>query len=265
VVAAVEVAGRPGGPEAAAREARYEALAAVASRVGASAVLLGHTLDDQAETVLLALARGGGPRGLAGMPPRRELHGVAFLRPFLPVRREHTRTACADLGLPVWDDPHNTDPAYSRSRLRSALRILVETLGPDLVDNLARTARLVAADVAALDSLAASAAQSLSAPDGSLPVPALAELPAALRTRVLRSLALGAGASALSSVHVDALDALVTGWHGQGPVSLPGGYRVARRGDQLVVLPCDVTVQDEAELVTTDVWRAASGTGGMDS
>ena len=153
-VATVEVAGLPGGPEAAARSARYAALSAAADRAGAAAVLLGHTRDDQAETVLLALARGAGPRGLAGMPFRK---GV-FLRPLLDVPRADTRKACAALGLVPWDDPHNVDPAYARSRVRgSALPALVDALGAGVVGNLARSASMIAADNNALDELAVAA------------------------------------------------------------------------------------------------------------
>jgi tRNA(Ile)-lysidine synthase len=218
----VEV-GRDGGPEAAARTARYAALAGAARRDGAVAVLLGHTRDDQAETVLLAMARGAGPRGLAGMPAGRDLDGVALLRPLLDLGRSDTLAACAALGLEPWQDPHNSDPAYTRSRVRAVLPALVDALGPGLIGNLARTARHAAADAEVLDRLAAEVADPAD-------VAALAALPVAIRTRVLHRWAgsLGAGGSALSSRHVDALDALVTDWHGQGPVSLPGGIRVAR-------------------------------------
>jgi tRNA(Ile)-lysidine synthase len=236
LVAKVDVAGRPGGPEAAAREARYEALVGCAERTGAAAVLLGHTRDDQAETVLLALARGAGPRGLSGMPARRVVDGITFLRPLLGISRAQTRAACTALKLEPWQDPHNSDPAYARSRIRGLLASLVDTLGPDVVDNLARTAGLLAEDTATLDALAAEALAG--AGDGtSLDVPALAALPAALRTRVLRGFALAAGApgGALGYRHVAALDALVTNWHGQGPVALPGGIRVFRHGKKLVV------------------------------
>src|SRR4051794_30458038 len=147
----VRVSGRPGGPEAAARGARYEALQVAAERAGAAAVLLGHTRDDQAETVLLALARGAGPRGLAGMPYRRGL----LLRPLLDVTRADTRKACAAQGLAAWSDPHNSDPAYARSRVRAdVLPALIAALGPAVVDNLARTAAQLAADNEALDALA---------------------------------------------------------------------------------------------------------------
>jgi tRNA(Ile)-lysidine synthase len=238
-VQTVSPAGRPGGPEAAAREARYEALAHVALATGAVAVLLGHTRDDQAETVLLAMVRGAGPRGLAGMPARRSRHGVDFLRPLLAVSRAQTVAACRADNLPIWDDPHNTDPAYRRTHARALLASLADHLGPAVVDNLARTARLAAADTAALDALARRAARRAAVPAGEGPargadglsVARLARLPDALRTRVLHRwvAVLGTPGSSLSHRHVAALDALVTAWHGQGPVSLPGGLTVTRR------------------------------------
>ncbi|MCX4469631.1 tRNA lysidine(34) synthetase TilS [Micromonospora sp. NBC_01655] len=239
----IDVAGRPGGPEAAARQARYEALAEAARRHGAAALLTGHTRDDQAETVLLALARGAGPRGLAGMPPRRDLSGVPLLRPLLDVTREQTRKACAALGLTPWEDPHNTDPSYARARVRAdVLPALVRALGPAVLDNLARTARLVAADTAALDELAAAAltgAAGVRDPAGGLAVPALAGLAPAVRTRVLHAWAreLGAAPAALSHRHVAALDALVTDWRGQCATHLPGGIRVVRRAGRLTAAP----------------------------
>ncbi|SCG56406.1 tRNA lysidine(34) synthetase TilS [Micromonospora halophytica] len=232
----VTVAGRPGGPEAAARDARYQALVDAARRHGAAALLVGHTRDDQAETVLLALARGAGPRGLAGMPPRRELDGVPLLRPLLDVTREQTRKACAALGLTVWEDPHNADPSYARARVRAdVLPVLVGALGEGVLDNLARTARLVAADTAALDDLASAALAGARVGADGLAVAVLADLPGAVRTRVLHAWAreLGAPPAALSHRHVAALDALVTDWHGQGATALPGGLRVARRDGTL--------------------------------
>jgi len=231
-VATVSVAGLPGGPEAAARAARYAALSDAAERLGAAAVLLGHTRDDQAETVLLALARGAGPRGLAGMPYRR---GV-FVRPLLEVTRAETRKACAALGLATWADPHNTDPAYARSRVRSdALPALIAALGPAVVDNLARTAGQLGADNRALDALAVAALAAARVPAG-VSIAALAELSDAVRTRVLHAWAreLGAPGGALSHRHVAALDTLVLDWHGQGPTMLPGGIVVGRQAGHLV-------------------------------
>jgi len=249
----VRVDGRPGGPEAAVRAARYQALALAAERLGATAVLLGHTRDDQAETVLLALARGAGPRGLAGMPPRRDAGGVAWLRPLLEISRAQTRAACAALGLEPWDDPHNTDPSYARVRVRAqALPALVAALGEGVVGNLARTARQLAADTAALDALAADALAAARTGDGDRPALAVAELaglPEAIRTRVLHAWAreLGVPGSALSHRHVAAVDALVTRWRGQGPAYLPSGLTIARRGGRLVAAEVSVGTGPDAE------------------
>lgn len=225
----VDVDGRSGGPEAAAREARYEALRKAARDCGVTTVLLGHTQEDQAETVLLALARGGGPRGLAGMPVAREVDGVTFLRPLLGLARAEVRNACVLMGLTPWEDPHNSDPAFARARVRSALPQLIEVLGPGVVGNLARTAALVAEDTAALDDLAERGLSVARQPDG-LSVDMLLTQPAAIRTRVLRLFAAELGANALSQRHIAALDALVCDWHGQGPVALPGRVLVARTG-----------------------------------
>jgi tRNA(Ile)-lysidine synthase len=221
----VEV-GSAGGPEAAAREARYAALDAVA---GDGSVLLGHTLDDQAETVLLGLGRGSGPRSIAGMAA---VDG-RWLRPFLGVRRATTEAACAALGLDVWDDPHNTDPRFQRVRLRrEVLPLLEDVLQGGVAEALARTAELQRGDLDALDAWAATV------PTGAeLDVATLADLPRAVRTRVLRRWAHQAGAPVLSAERTAALDALVTGWHGQGPLDLPGGVTVRRASGRLVAIP----------------------------
>jgi tRNA(Ile)-lysidine synthase len=224
--------GKAGGPEAAAREARYEALADAARRLDASCVLLGHTEDDQAETVLLALARGSGPRGIAAMPARFERHGVFFVRPMLEISRATCRAACEAQALNVWDDPHNVDSSYARARVRaSVMPALVEALGADVVPNLARTASLVAADSRYLDEESTVAFGRCISGDG-LSVDGLAELADPIRTRVLHHWAtsLGVPRAALSHRHVAAIDALVTNWHGQGATQLPGGFSVHRSG-----------------------------------
>jgi tRNA(Ile)-lysidine synthase len=231
----VDVSTPGDGPEAAARKARYTALTNVAQDHRAVAVLVGHTLDDQAETVLLALARGGGPRGIAGMPARRMIDGVALLRPLLAVTREQTRAACAAESVGIWDDPQNQEPRFSRVRLRQAMSTLTDALGPDVATNLARTAALIAADTEALDSIAATTGPDLTDAAGTLDCAGLLDLPPAIRTRILRSFALNLGApgGALSSAHIAALDALVTAWHGQGPTALPGGIEVVRSAGRL--------------------------------
>ena len=174
--------------------------------------------------------------GLAGMPGRRVRDGVEFRRPLLDVARADTRAACAALGLEAWDDPHNGDPAYARARVRAAMPALVDALGPDVVDNLARTARLLATDAEALDAMAAAVLHQAVDREGALCLASLDGLPDAIRTRVLHGWAKRLG-SALSFRHVDALDALVTRWHGQGPTALPGGLHIERRGDRLVPQP----------------------------
>jgi tRNA(Ile)-lysidine synthase len=231
--------GPDGGPEGGARTARYAALAAAATDLGAR-VALGHTLDDQAETVLLGLGRGSGPRSVAGMVAERTTGGVLWWRPLLGVRRATTREACADQGLPVWDDPWNADPAYTRARLRGeVLPLMEEVLGGGVAPALARTADLLREDLDALDELAAAQLARLAgeAVDGGLPARELAALPAALRRRVLRGWLRGAGVPDVQAVHLRAVEALVTHWRGQGRVDLPGGAGALRTSGRLVLSP----------------------------
>jgi tRNA(Ile)-lysidine synthase len=214
------------GPEAAARRARYEALDRVAGEEGADAVLLGHTLDDQAETVLLGLARGSGARSLAGMPARRG----PYRRPLLDLPRAVTHDACAALGLEPVLDPSNADPRYTRTRVRTALAVLEDALGPGLHTALARTAALLAEDAAALDGAAEELLLAAGDPRN-LSCDVLAAAPDAVRRRALLAAARAAGAAAgsLSRRHALALDALVVRPRGQGPVHLPGGVVAGRR------------------------------------
>jgi tRNA(Ile)-lysidine synthase len=222
--------GTTGGLEAAARAARYDALAAAGHRRGAAAVLTGHTLDDQAETVLLGLARGSGARSLSGMAPYAVVHGVPVLRPLLGVRRAVTRAACVALGLQPWDDPHNGDRRFARVRARAdALPALEAALGPGMVEALARSAALLRDDADALDGWARDVGSA------GLDVETLAALPAAVRRRVLRLAAVDAGAPAgsLGAGHLRELERLVVDWRGQSGVSLPGGLVAERRCDRL--------------------------------
>jgi tRNA(Ile)-lysidine synthase len=225
--------GNGAGPEAAARAARYAALDECAGAAGAAAILLGHTRDDQAETVLLGLARGSGARSLAGMAPR----NGRYLRPLLAIRRAQTRAACAVAALDPWEDPQNSDPAYARARVRSQiLPVMEELLGPGVAEALARSADQLRADADALDSLARAEAGRLADGGCALAADALGALPAAIRTRVLRSAAIAAGcpAGALSARHVSEMDALVTLWRGQRWTDLPGGVRCQRRCGRLL-------------------------------
>jgi tRNA(Ile)-lysidine synthase len=219
--------GTAGGPEAAARTARYRALDEAADRLGAAAVLLGHSRDDQAETVLLGLARGSGARSLAGMAP---VSG-RYRRPLLDLDRATLREACTAAGLEPWEDPHNADPSFARVRLRrEALPALERALGPGVAAALARTARLLRDDADALDAWAAEAAQQCRDPQGDLECASLSTLPPAVRRRVLRAEAIAAGSppGELFAVHVDALDDFVVRWHGQQHVDLPGRVTARR-------------------------------------
>ncbi|MGM0356221.1 tRNA lysidine(34) synthetase TilS, partial [Streptomyces sp. ECR3] len=229
--------GRDGGPEAAARDARYAALDAAADRHGATAVLLGHTRDDQAETVLLGLARGSGIRSLSGMAA---VSGAAgrYRRPFLRLDRQTARTACMAQSLPVWDDPHNADPAYTRSRLRhEGLPALEKALGKGVVEALARTAQLSRDDADALDAWAREAERGVRDESGRLECAKLDVLPPAVRRRILRRAVLDAGApgGSLFARHIEEIDRLVTAWRGQGAINLPGRVVVRRQGGRLVI------------------------------
>jgi tRNA(Ile)-lysidine synthase len=213
------------GPEAAARALRYELLETAAGQHAVRVVLLGHTLDDQAETVLLGLARGSGGRALAGMAAARGI----FRRPLLGIDRATTRAACAEAALVPWDDPHNDEPSYARVRVRSrVLPVLEEELGPGVAAALARTARLLREDADALDALTPELPDEPGCAD-------LGELPGALRSRALKRWAERLSGSAVTAVHVDALRALVEDWSGQGPVDLPGGVRIRRTDGRLCI------------------------------
>lgn len=239
-VVRVEV-GREGGPEAAARTARYQALESAAAGEGAAAVLLGHTMDDQAETVLLRLARGSGARSLAAMAARTGL----WRRPFLALPRSTVHAAAqevlAPLGRTAWTDPHNVDPDFARVRVRALLADLTTDLGPGVALGLARSADLLRDDADLLDELAAAAhGRVVVRHEGagqSADCVALADLPPALRSRVIRLMCLGSGspADALGIDHVRRVDALVTDWNGQGDVALPGGVTAARAYGRLTL------------------------------
>lgn len=225
-----------GGPEAEAREGRYRVLGRVAEELGAVAVLLGHTLDDQAETVLLRLARGSGIRSIAGMRAQRGL----FHRPFLGLRRADTEQICSELGLAPWQDPANNNDAYTRVKVRrDVVPALRKALGPGVDEALARTAGLAAMDADYLDELASREAVNIlvSSDNGvSVSVDALAPLPPSLLTRVVH-LAIGecgAPSSRVTFTHISAVCDLVGAWTGQGAIDLPGGYSARRVGENLV-------------------------------
>ncbi|MBN9327139.1 MAG: tRNA lysidine(34) synthetase TilS [Cellulomonas sp. 73-145] len=229
----------PGGPEAAARDARYVALEEAARRTGAAAVLLGHTLDDQAETVLLGLARGSGARSLAGMPTRRG----PFRRPLLQLRRADTAAACTAQRLAPWQDPTNAaaPDGPRRSRVRHQLLPAAErVLGRGVVPALARTAEQLREQADAVDELAdrlLAEAASRGVPTVGWDADTLAAAVPGVRRAALHAAALRTGCppGSVTRRHVLALDALLVDWHGQGPVHLPGGMVGVRECGRLVL------------------------------
>ena len=237
LIVRVEVGGE-GGPEAAAREARYGVLADAAADVKASAVLLGHTLDDQAETVLLGLARGSGAASLQGMAATRtDDDGLRWVRPLLGVRRATTRAFCAASGLEVWDDPHNTDDRFARVRVRErVLPVLESELGPGIAEALVRTAEQLREDAEAFDEMIHETIEDIveHAEAGiSVSVAALAANPAALRNRIIRLVVDSEFGVSLTRLQTLEVARLVTDWSGQGPIDLPG-CSAARAGGRIV-------------------------------
>ena len=262
-VTRVEVARTGDGPEADARRARRKALAAAARDAGqggaapgagAAVVLTAHTADDQAEQVLLGLARGSGTRSLAGIPARGTLPGgAAVVRPLLGLTRADTETICRWAGLTWFEDPHNRDPALLRSRVRTRVLPALEDpdagLGPGVRAGLVRTAAIAAEDAAALDAWAGDEVTRLRVDPRagdprvvSLDLDALAALPAAVRHRVIARAARAAGGQAPPRERILAVDALVTGARAggtsAGPVELPGGVAAHRACARLDLIPC---------------------------
>lgn len=237
---AVDV-GTTGGPEAAARTARYDALAAAAGRHAAPVVLLGHTRDDQAETVLLRLSRGSGARALGAMRPRND----PWRRPFLDLPRTDVHATAAELLKPLgedaWRDPHNDNPAFARVRVRGVLDDITDALGYGVVLGLSRSADLLRDDADALDALAGEEyARRVVTTDSDVSIEcgALLDIARALRTRVIRlmGLRIGCPADELGFDQVLQIEMLVVDWHGQGEVRLPGGVVAKRSYGRLSLL-----------------------------
>lgn len=240
------VVGRDGGLEAAARTARYAAIERRVNEEGGinPHILTGHTMDDQAETVLLALARGSGARALSGIPVRRG----RVIRPFLSLRRKDTVTACEVQQLDPWMDPTNEivdGPRRSAVRMR-VMPALVDVLGPGVVSGLARSAALLQADADELERQARTAIMSSESAvrEDEWRCDMLASLPDAIRTRMLKMLAERQGAGPLTAYHVASLDVLVTSFRGQGAVSLPGGFEARREYGRLVIAPSPTAADD---------------------
>ena len=267
IVRNTTVQARGEGLEAAARQARYNELCTAARESGAIAVLLAHTMDDQAETVLIGLLRSRGVDALAGMPQVFTRSGVTFARPLLTLTRDETTGLCEDLGVEYWDDPTNGDAVDGelpddyplRSRVRHDLLPAIERFaGFNVTRHFAESAQLARMDkeyldqrsdevmgeaVTAVDRPVSSAAVSTDTPRACaaddtndsghgiglmIGVKRIAREPEAIRLRVIAHALSQAGVNA-SAAQIAAIDRLVVDWHGQGGVSLPRGYSANRK------------------------------------
>ena len=220
------------GLEASARRARYQIFNQFIDTYRPKYFLLAHTLNDQAETVLLGLARGSGARSLSGMAAENNI----YVRPLLKISRQTTVAACHEGGIEIWSDPHNDDLRFARVRARkNVLPNLEENLGPGITEALVRSADLLRDDADALDSFAL---EYFAQTDPlNLSVNELERLPRAIRTRVLRLAIYQAGAPAgsLSAEHINGVEALISDWHGQKELSLPGDVKLLRNSGRITL------------------------------
>ncbi len=220
----------PGNVQAQARRARYAALRVAAARAGAGRIATGHTRTDQAETVLLRLARGAGARGLAAIPPRRG----PFVRPLIDRSRQEGIAWLLELDLPWRDDPTNATSRFARNRLRLSVWPQLVALAPAAERALARAADLAREDEHAL----AARARAIAGDGAALALSALVREPLAVRRRVVRRLWRRAGGQAarLEARHVDAVLALVRRGR-PGRAALPGGLEARCRYGTLALGP----------------------------
>ena len=218
------------GLEASARRARYKVFQQAIETYGPNTFLLGHTKNDQAEGVLLGLARGSGTKSLSGM---QEVSGI-FVRPLLGIDRATTEIACHESNIEYWVDPHNSNQDFTRVRVRENILPLLENdVGPGIIDALARSAKILREDATALDEWAENIFRQVEPMD--IEISILATLPVAVRSRVLRMAiyAAGAPAGSISAAHLEPIEAFVSDWRGQGHTSLPGGVKVCRISGRL--------------------------------
>jgi tRNA(Ile)-lysidine synthase len=218
------------GLEASARRARYKVFQQAIETYTPNTFLLGHTKNDQAEGVLLGLARGSGTKSLSGM---QEVSGI-FVRPLLGTDRATTEIACHESNIEYWVDPHNSNQDFTRVRVRENILPLLENeIGPGIIDALARSAKILREDATALDEWAESVFRQVYPMD--IEISILDSLPVAVRSRVLRMAiyAAGAPAGSISAAHLEPIEAFVSDWRGQGHTSLPGGVKVCRISGRL--------------------------------
>ena len=216
------------GAEGDARAARYSAFEEAVEKTHARGVIIGHTMNDQAEQVLLGLARGSGARSVSGIAEQRDM----YIRPMLEISRKETEESCREMGIDFWVDPHNSHEEYARVRVRkNLLPQMIEELGEDVVQNLARTAQIAREDSDAMDFIIDEKIESLveiSDNEYSFNVQELQRLPVAIRKRMFKKLAKNYMNADFMSTHCEAVNALIDEWNGQKPLNLPGGITVKR-------------------------------------
>jgi tRNA(Ile)-lysidine synthase len=232
--------------EQAARRARYDFLAKAAEKCESSLVLTGHTLDDQAETVLLRLLRGSGAEGLGGIEPVRTLASSSetlLVRPLVSwARRSQTEAYCHERGVAFAVDQMNLDERFARVRVRRQLLPLMETFNPRVVESLARSAELLREDAAVLNIAAETllVAATAGLPDAEydatsetapLLVDVLVDAPLAIRRRALRLWLESARGDLrrIELVHLTGIEKLLIAGRGGRVAELPGGAFVERR------------------------------------
>ena len=218
------------GLEASARRARFKVFQQATETFGANTFLLAHTKNDQAEGVLLGLARGSGTKSLSGM---QEVSGI-FIRPLLGINRVTTEAACLESKIDFWVDPHNSNEDFTRVRVRENILPLLESeIGPGITDALARSAKILREDATALDEWAERIFAQLD--PSNIEISVLADLPIAIRSRLFRKAiyALGAPAGSIWAAHIEPVEAFVSDWRGQGHTALPGGVKVSRISGRL--------------------------------
>jgi tRNA(Ile)-lysidine synthase len=227
--------GKAGGPEAAARSARYTALETLRKKTKSHFIVLGHTSSDQAETVLLGLVRGSGSKSLSGMSEKTGF----LLRPLLGIERATTEAFCKDSGIKYWSDPQNKDEKFLRVMIRKhVLPFLEKQLGGSVAASLVRTSDQLREDNAYLESQADKSFKKYAKVSGSgisIDAKALEKLPSAILNRIIKK-ALDSFGSESSRTHVLAVSDLVLSWHGQKPLALPG-VRVVRKGNTISFEP----------------------------
>lgn len=246
--------------EARARRHRYRFLAAAAAQCGCTKIATGHTLDDQAETVIMRLLRGTGADGLAGIPPVRE---GRIIRPLIECGRAEVLAFLQEQGLFFCEDSTNQDRRFLRNRIRHDVLPLLNAIQAGVTRHMVSTAAVVAAEGAWLDEVIAARLAAASGDDGNLAVDTVVGTPPALRGRLVRAWLRRQRRSlrAVSAAHVYAIIELALGKHPNAEVRLPAGQSVARSYGVLRFGACAAPLPSEPvyDLLPGSTVQLASG------